>query len=557
MVSKLAGFLAELKRRQVYRVAVAYVVLGAGIIGLGDAALPSWAQIQVPVVVAVLVGFPIAVILAWAYEVKPEQARPEPKPGDRTTPGVVAPTGASIVVLPFDNLSPDPGDAYFSDGLTEEVISDLSGLRSLRVISRTSAMIIKDSGKDVRTIGQELAVRYVLEGSVRKAGERLRVTAQLIDAVSDAHVWSESYDGELGDVFSIQERVAHSIADALHMELTPEEERGLAAKPVPDVAAYECVLRARHEIWTGTEESIHKAIAHLEAAQEMVGENVAILSALGEAYFMLPHATGVEMHDLASRMDEIAERILCLDPAAAKGHFNKGLAAAKRPWGAEEVMRRFRRATELDPTDTVVLAFRAFFAAETGCVDEALRVSAQLLTLDPISPFGYIVRGYCLMFAGRLEEATVLAERACKMDPSSTYYRWMLAIVLAQSGNHAELAQMGGSVAQTPMDNWERSTALLRAAVAGQSLEESLTQELLVTAKDDETFSWILAQSFAQMGQLDEAAEWLENAISRGFVNAEFLGGGDVLLVPLRVHPRFEELIATARKESGKVQLDG
>lgn len=556
MVSRLSGFLAELKRRQVYRVAVAYVVLGAGIIGLGDAAIPSWAQVQVPVVVVVLMGLPVALILAWAYEVKPEQRRSEAKPGDPITPGAIPPNSASIVVLPFDNLSPDPGDAYFSDGLTEEVISDLSGLRSLRVISRTSAMIMKDSGKDVRTIGQELAVRYVLEGSVRKAGERLRVTAQLIDALTDAHVWSDSYDGELGDVFSIQERVARSIAAALHMELTPEEAKELAAKPVPDIAAYECVLRARHEIWTGTEESIQRAIAHLESAQELVGENAAILSALAEAHFVLPHVTGVGIEELPDRMKEMADSILRLDPRAARGHFSKALAAAKRPRGVGEAMKQFRRATELDPADTMALGFHSYWAGVSGCVDEGLRVSAQLLTIDPLSPIVLMFRAWSLMFAGDLEAATAFAERAFRMGPDSTYWRWSLAILLAQAGDMTGVARLAAPVAEDPKDNWALSTAILGAVADGRSPEELLMPQLVMAARHDETFAWILAQAFAQVGQLDEAAEWLETAISYGFVNAEFLASGDVLLAPLRVHPRFEELIATARKESENVQLD-
>jgi non-specific serine/threonine protein kinase len=503
----------------------------------------------------VLVGFPIALILAWAYEGVGGEPPSVPKSGDPIASGAVTRNHASIVVLPFDNLSPDTEDAYFSDGLTEELVSDLSGLRSLRVISRTSAMLAKDSGKDVRTIGRELAVRYVLEGSVRKAGERLRVTAQLIDAKSDTHVWSERYDGELGDVFSIQESVARSIADALHMELTPEEAQELAAKPVPDVAAYECVLRARHEIWTGTEESIHRAITYLESAQEVVGENVAVLSALGEAHFLLGHTTGIDIQDLPDRMDQIADRILRLDPMAAKGPLNKALAAAKRPWGGEAAMRQFRRATELDHHDTSALLFQTIWAAQSGCVDEALAVSGQLVALDPLSAQAYITRAYCLMFAGDLEGAVVLARRGFEMDPTSTYWRWSLAIILAQTGDRAEIARLAEPSADDPRDTWALATALLGAALNGRPTEAFLTPQLLMAARHDETFSWAMAGSFAQMGRPDEAIEWLENAITYGFVNAEFLSERDILLEPLRADPRFRELVAAARAQSEKLKL--
>lgn len=559
MTSKLSVFFSELKRRKVYHVAAAYLAVGVGMVygipdlfstfGLSDSAARF-------VIVLIAIGFPVALVLAWVYEVRPEEPTVDKAASAQPSRQEANPAKHSIVVLPFDNLSPDPDDAYFSDGLTEEIIADLSGLRSLRVISRTSAVILKESGKDVRTIGEELAVSYVLEGSVRKAGERLRVTAQLIDTVTDAHIWSERYDGELGNVFSIQENVARSIADALKVEMTPEETRGLASRSVPDLAAYECVLRARHEIWTGTEESIHRAIAYLQTAQEVVGENVAILSALAEAHFMLPHVTGVGMQGLADQLDSVAERILRIDPGAATGHFNKGLAAAKRPWGFREAIRELRKATELDPTDTIALIFRAFWAAQLGCVDEALNVSSQMTALDPISPVSFLNRGYCLMFAGALDEAVALAERSVRMDPTSTYWRWALIINLAQSGRRDEVAELAKGLRDGPMDNWALSSALLGAALLGEPTQTFLTPQLLATAKHDETFSWMLAQSFAQVGQTDDALSWLGNAISLGFINPDFLSRQDVLLEPLRDDPRFVKLVATARHESEALRLD-
>ncbi|MCJ7630579.1 MAG: hypothetical protein MUO50_19565, partial [Longimicrobiales bacterium] len=188
MASKLSSFLAELKRRKVYHVSVAYLVVGAGILEVASNLLApvDWEQLRLPIVVLVLVGFPIALVLAWAYEVKPEEPRQvEPKP-----PSAVPATEQrkSIVVLPFDNMSPDPGDAYFADGLTEEIITHLSCCGLLRVISRNSAMVLKGTQKSTRTIAEELKVQYVLEGSVRKAGEDLRITAQLIHAAEDEHL---------------------------------------------------------------------------------------------------------------------------------------------------------------------------------------------------------------------------------------------------------------------------------------------------------------------------------------------------------------------------------
>jgi len=211
VASKLSLFLAELKRRKVYRVAAIYAAVGVAISLavpdlFGALLLPGWTTRLVIVLIAI--GFPIALVLAWAYEVRPEEPREtEPTPTtDIETPEIER--KKSIVVLPFDNMSPDPGDAYFADGLTEEIITKLSYLQSLRVISRNSAMALRGTQKTTRTIAEELGVQYVLEGSVRKAGNNLRITAQLIDAATDEHLWAESYDRDLDDIFWVQTDVS-------------------------------------------------------------------------------------------------------------------------------------------------------------------------------------------------------------------------------------------------------------------------------------------------------------------------------------------------------------
>ena len=190
----------------------------------------------------------------------------------------------SIAVLPFANLSVDPDNAYFADGLTEEVIADLSRLRALHVISRTSSMAFKDTKKDVRVIARELGVRYVLQGSVRRAEKQLRISAQLIDAIRDDHLWAESYDGTLEDVFAIQERLARLIVAALELRLTPDEERRLAERPIGNVHAYECYLRARHEAWRWRPDAIAHAIQLLRNGLAIVGDNARLYAALGHAF---------------------------------------------------------------------------------------------------------------------------------------------------------------------------------------------------------------------------------------------------------------------------------
>jgi len=179
----------------------------------------------------------------------------------------------SIIVLPFVNMSPDPDQEYFSDGLTEEIISDLSHIQSLRVISRISAMMLKGTNKDIKTIRGELKVQYVLEGSVRKAGNNLRITALLIDAKADIQIWTEKYSGTLDDVFDIQEKVSRSIVNSLKVELSPQENQKLVEFSIKNVQAYDFYQKARYEIWRGTEESLNRAKLLLKEGLEIIGEN--------------------------------------------------------------------------------------------------------------------------------------------------------------------------------------------------------------------------------------------------------------------------------------------
>jgi len=618
--SRLRLLARELRRRKVYHVGLAYlsaaVVLATATAELyDDLLLPDWTPRFV--LVLLIIGLPVALVLAWAYELRPEEGStsgieessdganaaaprqdgvPDPDPVDpglrpvdpglgspypdlpttqpglspglspgappdvsaESSPDVSAETfQRSIVVLPFDNLSPEPDQEYFCDGMTEEIISDLSGIRSLRVISRTSAMLLKGSGKDLRAIGRELSVRYVLEGSVRKAGDRLRVTAQLIDARDDAHLWSEKYDGKLGDVFEIQENVARAIAEALRLELTPEDERAIAHVPVKDTEAWECVLRARHEIWTGTESSIRKAMEHLQTAQTLVGENEAVLGALSEAQFMLPHVTGEGMEDLPARLGEIAHRILALNSSSPVGHLTKGLALVKSRGSFRKGLQEFRRAAALEPSDSSILMMHGYLAALVGLDGEGLRVSEKVTSLDPLSPVARLNRSFILFLTGNQGVAALEAEWAVRMDPTSPYFRWGQVFPMAQLQRLDEIRRSAAAVRDRPTDNFGRIVMLYEAALQNRPLDPFLTPELLATARHDETFSLSLAECMAQVGRLDEALDWLENALSFGLINPGFLGGGDVLLEPLRGEPRFHALLERARNMVREIGLDG
>ncbi|MFH1766309.1 MAG: hypothetical protein ABIF09_19170, partial [Gemmatimonadota bacterium] len=316
MASRLSSFLAELKRRKVYHVAVVYVLVGLAVAQGADWAfdlieLPNMASQLVAILI--LLGFPIALVLAWAYEVRPE----EPREAQEAPAPDVARAGSerkSIVVLPFDNMSPDTGDAYFSDGLTEEIITDLSCCGLLRVISRNSAMALKDTRKGTKAIADELGVQYVLEGSVRKAGEDLLVTAQLIDATTDEHLWAERFNGTLRDVFEIQGQLSRSIVDSLKLKLTSQEENLLAARPIEGTQAYDCYLKARHEVHNLTKEALERGVRILQNGLDLFPDDALLTATLGEAYRWQYEMGYVSDEAVLDKAEEAARRSLSMNP---------------------------------------------------------------------------------------------------------------------------------------------------------------------------------------------------------------------------------------------------
>lgn len=259
----------------------------------------------------------------------------------------------SIVVLPFENLSPDLDQEYFSDGLTEEVISDLSNVHALRVISRSSAMTFKGTKKRIPEIAREVNVQYVLEGSVRKAGNNLRITAQLIDATNDAHVWAEKYSGTLDDVFDIQEKVSQAIVAALRVHLTPTERRKMTERPIASAAAYDCYLRAIQLMWQWTEAGLTRAVEHLERGIGIAGDSALLNGGLAYVYYQ--HASaGIEpTEEYRERAREFAERAFALDPEAPLAHLTIGLLSAFENPAAG--IRSFKRVLAADPSNVEAL----------------------------------------------------------------------------------------------------------------------------------------------------------------------------------------------------------
>ncbi len=455
----------------------------------------------------------------------------------------------SIVVLPFANLSPDPDNEYFSDGLTEEVIADLSKVEALRVISRTSAMRYKGTRKDLRTIGRELEVRYALEGGVRKADTDLRITAQLIDTRTDTHLWSEKYGGTLDDVFEIQERVSRAIVDALRVHLSPTEERRLQERPFQDGFVYDLYLRARRDVQSMSRERVQRARADLERALEITGENVLIYRGLAMAAWQMLNAGFSADPGFLDEAEEYGRKILALDPDGPHGHVIMGYVAGQRGNRLDWV-RHFRRAVALDPGDPEPHIWLAGAWTFAGRPDDAAAMLDRLEAIDPLVDWLHLCRAANAYFAGRFEETKEHAERAMELGtghPGGPAFWAQAALSLGDlAGTEALLRDRAPDPSAHPILN------LAHVVVAGYrrdrgAIDRLAGEEFRERMWEDLQYSHFMAQAYALAGDRAEGLRWLTRAADLGLMAHTFLAGLDPLLENLRPDPRFTSLMDRIR----------
>lgn len=571
----------ELRERHVIRVGAFYLVVAWGVIEVGDTVLahlgvPEWTMVFVITLVAL--GFPLALVLAWAYDVTPGGIRRAPPDvadaGAADAAGVMGAAGGAgvadteaapqavprppaepddfaIVVLPFANRSPDAEYEYFSDGLTDELIADLSRIRSLRVISRTSAMRLKGAEKDLPTISRELGVRYVVEGSVRKSGESLRITAQLLDAGADRSLWAEKYSGTTGDVFDIQERVSRSICDALEVRLTGDEARALADRPMADPAAYESYLKARHEMWRFSEKALDRARRHVEHAMALGGENELCCATLGHIYVQYVNEAVRTGEAWLERTEECAERCFALNPESGHGWALRGAVHFRRG-EFEEAARAFQRAREDRPDDPQTLLMLGYLYALKGREEKAAPLFERLIAVDPLTPMNRGMPGFLAWLRGRWTEAIPHYATFREMDPDNPFAVFCHAWILSQAGRRQEAAAMlealEENVSHPVFAAW---SAALRHALRGEgeAAVEAVSPALEGAAEGDEMFSRGLAEVYALAGEPELALRWLERAVELGFANYPFLAEHAPLLEPLRGEPAFDTLLERVRRD--------
>jgi len=458
----------------------------------------------------------------------------------------------SIVVLPFGNLSPDPEQEYFCDGMTEEIISDLSKIHTLRVISRTSAMMLKGTRKSMKTIGRDLDVEYVLEGSVRKAGNSLRITAQLIESTSDDHLWAEKYTGTLDDVFDIQEKVSRSIVDALKIKLSPEESQNIADRPIENVLAYEYYLKAKHEILRFTKEGFDHAMEHLQNGLKILGENTLLLRGIGFARFQQLNIGISSDRTLIAEIEDYARRILKWDSESPHGYFLYGcLGVLKGDF--REAVKQWRRAYHIDPNDPDTMMFLGAHSCSTGQPEFARRLFKTLASIDPLVPFSQGLVYFADFYMGQLPEDLTSLKRIVKEAGTDNPLLMLCAIRIFAAAEEMEEAT---SIAEQlndkhPMTLFSQASNALMFALQGKK-EDALNQiskDLYNLVLHDCEWATVLIESYSIIGENEKALDLLEHSVDGGLINYPFLNEYDPFLENIRSEPRFKKLMERVKHE--------
>ena len=461
-----------------------------------------------------------------------------------------APPKKAIVVLPFANLSPDPENAYFGDGLMEEVIADLSRVRALTVISRTSSVKLKETGWDLRRIGRELNVRYALEGSVRRAGAALRITAQLIDTETEAHLWAEKYSGTVEDVFDLQERLSRQIVEALEITLSPPEDREIAERPIADIRGFEYYQRARQEYYRYSSEGMAAARALAEHGLAVVGPNEALYGMLGTVYAWSPTVLGGDEETTLREAESCARRAFELNPGSAQGLSIMGQIAYRRGQPAEAV-RLLTQACAADPNNPDAMHQLGGAYLLGGRIGPMREVLTRLADLDPLTASNHCLLGLSYMLGGDAAGALPSHRRAVELDPRSTICRVCAAVALVAAGREAEAASEFEWLERQPPDDHLAAVGVrFRRALTGDRaavLSPPSAPERAM-AESDEYWSYLRAGAYALVGEADQALSWLEHAVTvRGWVDYVYFTRHDRFLQSLRPTRHSQELMASAR----------
>jgi TolB-like protein/cytochrome c-type biogenesis protein CcmH/NrfG len=579
---KTDNFFAELKRRNVYKVAVAYAVVGWLLVQVATQVFPFF---EIPnwvvrlVVLAIVIGFPIALVIAWAFELTPQGLKRTEDvdlaaQGQRkshawiyvviigaafsiglifigrytarnaaSAAGSEAATGSSvpqksIAVLPFENLSDDKGAAYFADGIQDEILTKLASIADLKVISRTSTAKYKSKPEDLKTVSQQLGVATVLEGSVQKAGDKVRVNVQLIDARADSHLWAKSYDRDMKDVFAVESEVAQEIADSLQAKLSPAEATKLATAPTKDTVAYDLFLKGEFEQRVANSnfrpESFDQAARWYKDAIARDPNFALAIAQLAICQLRRHWLTDPLTEPELMEAGRLAKQALTLAPDLTEAHIAVGLFHYYGFREYEPALTEFKLALELQPNNALALSFVAFVHRRQGKWDLALDELKKSIELDPRNAYTIGGLAETEIFLRMWKEAEDFARRGLTIDPhESTCMRMLLLSHLNGTGNTPEALRL---LATFPPDDLLLPNTGMFAMVIGTR------GETFVLARDFKA-----ALQSCEIGTVTRGNEWQRFAARAGIsvlagdipsAQPDAEKAGKLLEARLRDHPQ-------------------
>jgi TolB-like protein/Tfp pilus assembly protein PilF len=473
------------------------------------------------------------------------KAPPRRTPAINATPRARVP---SVAVLPFINLSPDPENEYFADGITEDVIAHLSKIGALKVISRTSVMPFKKRQQSIKEIGTTLGATTLLDGSIRHVGDRVRIVAKLIDVATDQHLWAETYDRQLTDIFSIQTDVALQIAAALKAELSRDEQTRVRKEPTKDLHAYQLYLQGREWFIKYTPEAYVRAIDYFDRAIARDPSFALAYANLAWAFTESAEVGAMEPGVAYRRAAEASAEALRLDPQLGEAHCTMGYLKGVREFDWSGAESEFKRALELSPSGADAYDYYGRLCAGLERYDEALALQHRAKELDPLA---HRMDGVTtLLRAGRYDQAVAEGEDAVDLDPGYDRARATLGWAYFLSGRKSEgLAQLEAAVSVSGENTlWLGQLGEAYAMAGHTEKAREILRDLEERAKTSFVSPYHLAYVYTGLGDLEQAMDLLERAVAERTGPAYSIKGS-FLLTPLHTHRRFHALLRQMRLE--------
>jgi TolB-like protein/Tfp pilus assembly protein PilF len=575
------NFFSELKRRNVYKVAIAYGVVAWLLIQAGSILFPTFeapAWIMKVFVAVLLCGFPVALILAWAFELTPQGIKRDEAAAavrqhsrGRAWIYVVMAAGAlsaglfflgrytattnqlssshesskSIAVLPFANLSRDPDNEYFADGIQDEIITRLSQVAELKVISGTSTRRYRGARQNLSQIARELGVAHVLEGSVQKSGDQVHVNVQLINALTDAHLWADIYDRKLTDIFAVESEIAKTIAETLRVKLTGAQAKAITARPTENSAAHELYLKGRYFWFNRTADDLKKAADYFQQAIDADPNYALAYVGLADAFVLLPAYGGGSPIECYPKAKVAARRAIELDDNLAEAHASYGKVLWNHDLDFAQSLSEFERAIKLNPNyATAHHWYGNSPLASLGRFDQAIAEMKKAVELDPLSLIYNTDLGVTLVLARRYDEGIERFRRVLELDPNFYYAHYNLGLALELK------ADLNAAIAEYTRAR-ELSNDPVPAAYLGHAYglvgrrDDAL--QILIDLGEAAKHRYVPNPAFALvelgLGNKEKALDWLEKSYEAH--EARFIAyiKVDPFLDPLRSDPRFEALV--------------